>query len=96
MNAFKSLCTRVNEIQNWFENRNITIDHINVGGGLGINYDEPDEIPDFEEYFSIFNDLLPVFVIGTPWLIFTESYPPTPAHPSTQMGWFPIDQSPGS
>ena len=58
MNAFKSLCTRVNEIQNWFENRNITVDHINVGGGLGINYDEPDEIPDFEEYFSIFNDLL--------------------------------------
>ena len=58
MSAFKSLCTRVNEIQTWFENRNITIDHINVGGGLGINYDDPDEIPDFKEYFSIFNDLL--------------------------------------
>ena len=58
MNAFKSLCTRVNEIQTWFESRNITIEHINVGGGLGINYDEPDEIPDFKEYFGIFNDLL--------------------------------------
>ncbi|MEA1887121.1 MAG: diaminopimelate decarboxylase [Bacteroidota bacterium] len=58
MNAFKSLCSRVNEIQTWFENRNITIDHINVGGGLGIDYDKPDEIPDFEEYFGIFNDLL--------------------------------------
>ncbi len=58
MSAFKSLCTRVNEIQTWFENRNITIYHINVGGGLGINYDDPDEIPDFKEYFSIFNDLL--------------------------------------
>jgi len=58
MSAFKSLCTRVNEIQEWFENRNIAIDHINVGGGLGINYDDPDEIPDFEEYFSIFHDLL--------------------------------------
>ncbi len=58
MSAFKSLCTRVNEIQTWFENRNITVGHINVGGGLGINYDDPDEIPDFKEYFSIFNDLL--------------------------------------
>ncbi len=58
MSAFKSLCTRVNEIQTWFENRNITVGHINVGGGLGINYDNPNEIPDFEEYFSIFNDLL--------------------------------------
>lgn len=58
MNAFKSLCTRINEIQNWFENRNIIVDHVNVGGGLGINYDDPDEIPDFKEYFSIFNEYL--------------------------------------
>ncbi len=58
MNAFKSLCLKVNEIQNWFENHNIVVDHINVGGGLGINYDDPEETPDFKEYFGIFNELL--------------------------------------
>ena len=60
LNVFKGLCIRVNEIQNWFVQRHITIEHINVGGGLGVNYDHPDEnlIPDFKSYFGLFNEFL--------------------------------------
>jgi diaminopimelate decarboxylase len=54
------LCIRVNEIQEWFQNRNIPLKHINVGGGLGVDYHNPDEnkIPDFVRFFKIFNDFL--------------------------------------
>jgi diaminopimelate decarboxylase len=60
LTAFKSLCIRVNEIQEWFQNRNIPLKHINVGGGLGVDYHKPDEnkIPDFETFFKIFDDFL--------------------------------------
>jgi diaminopimelate decarboxylase len=60
LSSFKSLCLRVNEIQNWFVSRKITIENINVGGGLGVNYHEPDAnlIPDFAAYFKLFNDFL--------------------------------------
>lgn len=60
--VFKNLCNRVNEIQQWFINRNIILPHLNVGGGLGVDYYYPDEnpIPDFETYFSIFNEYLEV------------------------------------
>lgn len=60
MGSFKSLCLRINEIQRWLLSRNIYVDHINVGGGLGINYYEPDQepIPDFKSYFEIFNKFL--------------------------------------
>jgi diaminopimelate decarboxylase len=57
LDNFKNLCTRVNEIQDWFERKGIYLTEINVGGGLGINYKEPDkeEITDFENYFAIFH-----------------------------------------
>ncbi len=58
MPVFESLCSRINEIRDWFVSRNIVIDHINVGGGLGIDYDDPDNIPAFKEYFRVFNDLI--------------------------------------
>ena len=40
--------------------RNIQVKHINVGGGLGVDYDNPDKnpIPDFETYFNVFRDTL--------------------------------------
>ncbi|TFH33604.1 MAG: diaminopimelate decarboxylase, partial [Bacteroidia bacterium] len=58
MTAFRSLCTKVNEIQDWLNNRNIYPDHVNMGGGLGISYENPDEIPDFKSYFELFNEFL--------------------------------------
>ena len=60
MTSFQGLCVRVNEIQEYFVARNISLQHINVGGGLGINYEHPNHfpIPDFEAYFKIFRDHL--------------------------------------
>lgn len=55
---FKALCVKINEIQEWFNNRNIFPGHINVGGGLGIDYENPDDLPDFAGYFSLFDELL--------------------------------------
>jgi diaminopimelate decarboxylase len=58
MSVFKSLCTRINELQDWFATRNISLDVINVGGGLGIDYENPDKRPRFEEYFSMLHELI--------------------------------------
>lgn len=60
MNVFKSLCVKVNEWKNWFEERGTQIQVLNVGGGLGVDYQNPDEnpIPDFESYFDIFDKFL--------------------------------------
>ena len=60
LSVFKGLCLRVNEIQEWFYNHHIIVDHINVGGGLGINYENPEinTIPDYKTFFKLFNDIL--------------------------------------
>ncbi len=60
LSTFKGLCLRVNEIQEWFYEHKIIVDHINVGGGLGIDYENPEKnpIPDFERFFKIFDDFL--------------------------------------
>jgi len=46
--------------KNWFEERGTYIKVINVGGGLGVDYQNPDEnpIPDFEAYFEVFDKFL--------------------------------------
>jgi diaminopimelate decarboxylase len=58
MSVFKSLCARINELQEWFSSHNITLDIINVGGGLGIDYENPENNPDFPEYFSLLNEFI--------------------------------------
>lgn len=58
MNVFRSLCTRINELQEWFTGRNYNLEMINVGGGLGIDYENPEEHAPFEEYFSLLNELI--------------------------------------
>jgi len=57
LSSFQNLCTRVAEIQENMSHRNIHVDNLNLGGGLGIDYYHPNHlsIPDFEEYFSIFH-----------------------------------------
>ena len=60
LTTFKGLCLRVNEIQEWFYDRQIIVDHINVGGGLGIDYENPNQnlIPNFKNFFKLFNDFI--------------------------------------
>ncbi len=62
MNVFKSLCVKVNEVQSWFEERGMPVKVLNVGGGLGVDYHQPDEnaIADFNSYFQIFKDFLEI------------------------------------
>jgi len=57
MCPFQNLCVRVNEIQDFFEQKGIKLAHVNVGGGLGINYEHPNHVPvpDFEGYFRVFH-----------------------------------------
>jgi len=60
MSGFQDLCIKVNELQELFLSKNINLEHVNVGGGLGINYEHPNHfpIPDFDTYFKVFRDHL--------------------------------------
>lgn len=56
MDDFKALCNRINELQDRLEKAGISVENINVGGGLGIDYQAPDAnpIPDFKAYFETY------------------------------------------
>ena len=60
MSAFKDLCIKANELQDELEKEGITFPNMNFGGGLGIDYHHPNHIniPDFENYFAVFNKLV--------------------------------------
>lgn len=57
---FVLLCYRINSLVREYGKRGIRFRSINVGGGLGVDYDNPDEnpIPDFESYFDLFDSYL--------------------------------------
>lgn len=56
MTDFIALCNRINDLQEQLENHHIRVENINVGGGLGIDYQHPNRvpIPDFAAYFGTF------------------------------------------
>ena len=56
MGDFEALCNRVNELQDLLEKHRIRVEHINVGGGLGVDYAHPNRlpIPDFKAYFDTY------------------------------------------
>lgn len=60
--TFKPLSDKVNELQDLFEANDIKLEHINLGGGLGVDYDNPDQnpIPPVTEYFKLFHENLKV------------------------------------
>jgi diaminopimelate decarboxylase len=62
MQVFEKLALKVNDIILTFEGKGFFLKHLNLGGGLGINYEQPDEenIPNFERYFAIFEKNLSV------------------------------------
>jgi diaminopimelate decarboxylase len=56
MGDFEALCNRINELQKELERHCIRVEHINVGGGLGIDYQHPNRVPlpDFNAYFDTY------------------------------------------
>jgi diaminopimelate decarboxylase len=62
MEVYKSLCTRINEMQDWFEDHGFPVKVLNTGGGLGVDYYNPDTngMADFESYFEVFKNFLNV------------------------------------
>ena len=60
MSDFVALCRRINDLQNQLDQHGISVRHINVGGGLGIDYEHPDKssIPDFKAYFDTYTKYL--------------------------------------
>lgn len=61
MDDFEQLCYRINDIQDTLDEKGYaTLSHINVGGGLGIDYENPNEnpIPNFKDYFEVYEKFL--------------------------------------
>jgi len=56
LSRFKELVDRCNEVQRLLLDHSFELPHINVGGGLGIDYDQPEanSIADFKGYFDCF------------------------------------------
>ena len=56
MGDFEALCNRINELQDQLERCHIQLPNINVGGGLGIDYQHPNRvsIPNFKAYFDTY------------------------------------------
>lgn len=57
MGDFVALCNRINDLQEHLEARQLRVGYINVGGGLGIDYEHPNRqpVPDFRDYFATYN-----------------------------------------
>ncbi|MCQ2143290.1 MAG: diaminopimelate decarboxylase [Bacteroidales bacterium] len=50
--VFGELCGKVREAVRYFEERGIDVKCINLGGGLGIDYENPSKSPDFEGWLG--------------------------------------------
>ena len=57
---FQELCNRINDLQNQLESKGVSLKSINVGGGWGVDYQDPDgnPVPDFDSYFASFSKYL--------------------------------------
>ncbi|MDR2883139.1 MAG: diaminopimelate decarboxylase [Alistipes sp.] len=66
MRVFEFFCRRVNSLVEWFSEKGFPLGYINMGGGLGVNYDTPDSepVPDFSAYFDAFRRNLDVSAVA--------------------------------
>lgn len=57
LEPFAMLCSRINDLQDKLNARGVFLKTINVGGGLGVDYVEPDKnpVPDFAQFFANYN-----------------------------------------
>ena len=56
LEPYRLLCQKINDLQDTLEAQGIKLNIINVGGGLGVDYINPEQnpIPDFKQFFDIF------------------------------------------
>ncbi len=56
LEPFKMLCAKCNELIDHYEQRGVHFEMIDVGGGLGVDYDNPEKNPiaPFKEFFDVF------------------------------------------
>ncbi len=66
MRVFEFFCRRVGSLAEWFAAKGFPLGYINMGGGLGVNYDAPDSepVPDFRAYFDAFRRNLDVSAVA--------------------------------
>ncbi|MBQ9185928.1 MAG: diaminopimelate decarboxylase [Bacteroidales bacterium] len=59
--VFSQECARANEIAGFFESQGLKMEHIDLGGGLGVDYLTPDQnpVPDFELWFRTLSENMP-------------------------------------
>lgn len=56
LRVFQLLSKKVSRIAQFFTENNHAPLHLNLGGGLGVDYKNPEKnIPDFQNYFDVFN-----------------------------------------
>ena len=62
MDDFIALAHRINDLQDSLEAQGIHLEIINVGGGLGVDYKDPQSnpIPNFKDYFAVYEQHLKV------------------------------------
>ncbi|MBW6479778.1 MAG: diaminopimelate decarboxylase [Bacteroidales bacterium] len=55
LQPFAELCNRVNEIWKEFDISSMGATIVNLGGGLGVNYEDPEgnPVPDFQSFFDV-------------------------------------------
>ncbi|HEY1009380.1 MAG: diaminopimelate decarboxylase [Daejeonella sp.] len=60
LEIFRSLCVRANELSQWFDDHGFQLQILNVGGGFGVNYQDPEgsAVNDFASYFEVFDKFL--------------------------------------
>lgn len=63
LQPFKNLCMKINELNKMLHERKIHLRFINAGGGLGVDYHQPDlhPVPDFKGFFDVFRQELHLF-----------------------------------
>lgn len=64
LEPYRILCRRINKLVADYAAKGVRFSALNVGGGLGVDYDDPDTwpIPDFKAFFDVFRnnlDLVP-------------------------------------
>jgi len=58
MSVFRSLCSKINELQEWFAANDAELEIINLGGGLGIDYEDPEKPAQFQNYIKLLTEYI--------------------------------------